>query len=37
MAKNKELTREDYQEKFKEQMSRFNYIPQAGEVIIQCK
>jgi hypothetical protein len=37
MTKKKNLTRTEYAEKFKEQMSRFNYIPQEGEVIIQCK
>lgn len=37
MSKKKVLTREEYAEKFNEQMSRFNYIPQDGELIIQCK
>lgn len=36
MSKNK-LTREEYAEKFKEQMNRFNYIPQAREYIKQCE
>lgn len=31
------LTREEYAEKFKEQMNRYNYIPQYGEHIKQCK
>lgn len=37
MGKHKVLTREEYAEKFKEQMNRYNYIPQAGEHIVQCK
>ncbi len=36
-AKRKTLTREEYKEKFKKQMNKFVYIPQAGEVIKQCK
>lgn len=37
MSKKKVLTREEYAEKFNEQMNRFNYIPQEGEVIVQAK
>ena len=37
MGKHTTLTREEYAEKFNEQMNRYNYIPQDGEVIIQCK
>lgn len=37
MGKHKVLTREEYAEKFNEQMNRFNYIPQEGEVIVQAK
>lgn len=33
--KNK-LTRQQYKEKFDQQMERFNYIKQPGEVILQC-
>lgn len=36
MAKNK-LTREEYKNKFDELFSKMNYIPQAGEEIVQCK
>ena len=37
MSEKKVLTRKEYAEKFNEQMNRFNYIPQAGEQIRQCK
>lgn len=37
MGKHKVLTREEYAEKFNEQMNRYNYIPQAGEHIKQCE
>ena len=37
MGKHTTLTREDYANKFNEQMSRFNYIPQDGEHIKQCE
>lgn len=36
MAK-KKITREEYKEKFDKLFSKINYIPQAGEEIIQCK
>lgn len=31
------ITREDYKKKFNQQMKTYNYIPQSGEQIIQCK
>ena len=37
MTKRKKLTPEHYVEKFKDQMSRFNYIPRDGEIIVQAK
>lgn len=37
MSTRKTLTREQYQEKFDEQMERFCYIRQEGEQIVQCK
>lgn len=37
MGKNKLLTREEYKIKFDELFSKMNYIPQAGEEIVQCK
>lgn len=37
MAKKKKTTREEYAEKFKEQMNILNYIPQEGEKIVQCR
>ena len=30
------LTRQQYSDKFDKQMERFNYIPQQGEMILQC-
>ena len=33
----KKLTREEYRERFNEQMQVFNYIMQDGEQIVQCK
>lgn len=30
------LTRQQYSDKFDQQMERFNYIPQQGEMILQC-
>ena len=33
----KTTRREEYKEKFNEQMNKFNYIPQDGEKIVQCK
>lgn len=36
MGTGKTLSREEYDKKFKEQLDRFYYIPQAGEVIVQC-
>lgn len=32
----KKLTRQQYSDKFDQQMERFNYIPQPGEMIHQC-
>ena len=37
MGKHTTLTRKEYANKFNEQMNRFNYIPQEGEVIVQAK
>ena len=37
MGKHKVLTREEYAEKFDKLFSKLNYIPQAGEKIVQCK
>ena len=37
MGKHKVLTREEYAEKFDKLFSKWNYIPQAGEKIVQCK
>lgn len=37
MSKRKKLSREQYEKKFKDQMNRYNYIPQEGEIIVQCK
>lgn len=33
----KTTRREEYREKFNEQMNKFNYILQDGEKIVQCK
>lgn len=37
MGKHKELSAEQYKEKFDELFSRINYIPQEGEKIVQCR
>lgn len=37
MSKRKKLSREQYAKKFKDQMNKYNYIPQEGEIIMQCK
>lgn len=34
--KKQPLTRTEYKEKFEKLMSKFNYVPQEGEVIVQC-
>lgn len=34
--KKQPLTRTEYKEKFEKLMSKFNYIPQEGEIIVQC-
>ena len=37
MEKSKKNTREDYLKKWEKLMETFNFIPQAGEKIVQCK
>ena len=37
MGKHTTLSREEYAKKFKDQMNRYNYIPQKGEIIMQAK
>ena len=37
MEKRKKNTREDYLKKWEKLMETFNFIPQAGEEIVQCK
>lgn len=37
MEKSKKNTREDYLKKWEKLMETFNFIPQAGEEIVQCK
>lgn len=34
--KKQPLTRTEYKEKFEKLMSKFNYVPQEGEIIVQC-
>lgn len=34
--KKQPLTREEYRKKFELLMSKFNYVPQKGEIIVQC-
>lgn len=34
--KKQPLTREEYRKKFELLMSKFNYVPQEGEIIVQC-
>lgn len=36
MIKRKKISREEYMKKFKTQFEKLNYIPQEGEVIVQC-
>lgn len=37
MRQGKNITREDYKRKFDKLMETFNFIPQAGEEIVQCR
>lgn len=37
MEKSKKNTREDYKQKFEKLMETFNFIPQDGEEIVQCR